>query len=128
MDISEGTIVKLDLCPLSDMILKRDSISPSIIESAISYVETAPFCQLKRNITTEFVCEMKRFMDHERENRETSGLLKRLILSIAFRGSLSCRFSCHNSFNILFKDCRLLSVLEKENGESILSYSFMMKK
>jgi hypothetical protein len=93
MDISEGSILKFALCPLGEMILKKESINESIIEKAISSVKTIPFTQLKRNITTGFLSDLKRMMDCSREKREITCLLKRFILSIALRESASCDIS-----------------------------------
>jgi hypothetical protein len=115
MDISEGDVVIFDICPLGEMILKQKSTSPSIFEEAISYVESISFTQLERNITTTFLSEVKRTMDGSRENREKSGALKRLILSIAFRGVISCEIWKNNSFDGIFKESGMLTQLEEES-------------
>jgi hypothetical protein len=119
MDISEGDVVKFDLCPLGELIFQKESISASIIEKAISYVETVPFVQLEINITLEFLCSVKRVMEGEKGNREISGLLKRLILSIAYRDSISTRSDWKDILHNLFEESGLLPQLEEESRKIV---------
>jgi hypothetical protein len=50
MDISKGNIVKFEVCPLAELILKKGSLTASIMETTISYVETILLTQLKKGI------------------------------------------------------------------------------
>jgi hypothetical protein len=131
MDIDEKTVLKFHLCPLADLILKKDSLTPSIIELAISYVEKVPFPQLKRNITKEFLCEIMKLMKSNEKNKEIRRNLKSLIVEIAYRGCITVSPDDYNSFYSLFDDSKLLSLIKRE-GKGILNgeegYSWMEEK
>jgi hypothetical protein len=113
MDVDEKTQMKFHVCPLGELILKKESLTPSIIDAAIEYAELVSFAKLERNITKEFVEELK-MMEEKKEDHEISGNLTSLIVSISYRGFLSAERWSDNYFYNLFSDSGFLSYFEKE--------------
>jgi hypothetical protein len=113
MDV-EKTPLKFQFCPFGELILKKESLTPSLIHAAVDCVEKVPFHPLKRNLSTELLSEIKKMMEEQKENQEISRLLKSLIVSICYRGSLHAACWFLNSVMHLFFYSGLFSYLEEE--------------
>jgi hypothetical protein len=88
MDVVEGNVLSFHLCSLADVILKKDSLTSSIITDMIRYVETVPLDKLKRMITREFLIEVKKVKEEKKENVEIVNSLLSLLSFIAFWGAI----------------------------------------
>jgi hypothetical protein len=82
---------------LGKFILKKDLVTPPLVNAAIAYVETIPFAELKRSITKEFFVEMKKMVKEKKENDELRLWSKSLLVSICYRGSI-CNELCVRHF------------------------------
>jgi hypothetical protein len=145
MDVVEGKVVSFHLCPLADLILKRDSLSVSMVMRMKEYVETISFSSLKRIVTKEFLTKLKKVKKINKTKTDLVKSLKSLLFSILYRGAVHSSVSVYHPFFDVFSITTLFSQIkeeskrileegeikgieqEKEKEEIVLSYGFLQK-
>jgi hypothetical protein len=74
LGIADGTELRQRLTPLSEVVLKKDSLTPAILKSVIEYVETEDFTLLKRINTLPIFDILREKLEGNKENIEMSSV------------------------------------------------------
>jgi hypothetical protein len=119
MDLADGSVVHLILCPHVHLIQKKQCLTPSLLESAITSVEGMPMWRLQRIITKEYLEELKSIIVEQEENEIISSLLMSLLFCIAYRGAREQGYSDDNIFSEVMSESGITELLEEKIEEMI---------
>jgi hypothetical protein len=144
MKLAEGSVVVQKLCPLSDLFLKSDSLTPSIVMPMVEYVKTVSKTKLYKNCTLEFFIEFCQILKKYEVNEEVSHCLMSLLSVIIYRG-ISADIYLDNQYYYritqsgvkteLTRNVKKIVEERKKDGkkmderkeEIVFTYSWMMK-
>jgi hypothetical protein len=70
MKLVEGSVVVQKLCPLSDLFLKSDSLTPSIVMPMVEYAKTVSLAKLNNNCSQKFFDEFCQIVKKYEGNEE----------------------------------------------------------
>jgi hypothetical protein len=86
MNLVEGAVVVQKLCPLSDLFLKSDSLTPSLVMPMVQYVKTVSKTKLDKNCSQEFFYHFCSIVKKYEVNEEVYHCLMSLLSVILYRG------------------------------------------
>jgi hypothetical protein len=86
LDLEDGSVVFQKLCPLSDLFLKSDSLTPSIVMPMVEYVKTVSKSKLDKNCSHEFFNEFCQILKKYEGNEEVYHCLMSVLNKILYRG------------------------------------------
>jgi hypothetical protein len=86
MDLVEGSVVEQKLCPLSDLFLKSDSLTPSLVIPMVEYVKTVSKTKLDKSCSKEFFYKLCQILKKYEGNEEVYHCLMSLLSLILYRG------------------------------------------
>jgi hypothetical protein len=86
MDLVEGSVVVQKLCPLSELFLKSDSITPSIVLQMVEYVKTVSKTKFDKNCSQEFFQKLSQIVKKYKRNKEVYHCLMSVLSVIVYRG------------------------------------------
>jgi hypothetical protein len=145
MKLIEGDVVVQKLCPLSDLFLKSDSLTPSIVLPIVEYVKTVSKTKLDKNCSEEFFDKFYQIVKKYEENEEVYHCLMSLLSVILYRGIPADIYFSNHYYDRINKsgiETELTVnvkkiVEERENDgkkmderkeEIVFAYSWMMKR
>jgi hypothetical protein len=86
MTLVEGSVVVQKLCPLSDLFLKSDSLTSSIVMPMVEYVKAVSKSKLDKNCSQEFFSEFCPMLKKYNGNENVYHCLMSLLSVILYRG------------------------------------------
>jgi hypothetical protein len=86
MQLVEGDVVVQKLCPLSDLFLKSDSLTLSLIMPMVEYAKTVPKSKLDKNCSQEFFNEFYQIVKKYEGNKEVYHWLMSILSKVLYRG------------------------------------------
>jgi hypothetical protein len=85
MELVEGSVVVQKLCPLSDLFLKSDSLTPSIVMPMVEYARTVSKSKLDINRSVELFVAFATILKKHEVNEEIYHCLMSLLITILYR-------------------------------------------
>jgi hypothetical protein len=99
MDLVEGNVLVQKLCPLSDLFLKSDSVTPSIVMQMVEYMKTVSKTKLDKNCSQEFFSEFYQILKKYEGKKEVYHCLMSILSAILYRGIHSAIYSGNQYYN-----------------------------
>jgi hypothetical protein len=145
LDMNSGTELIQKLTPLSELYVKQDSLTSSLLLFLKQYVNAVPFWNLHNICSTEFFEQFDKVITKYISDTEISRSLMSVFSEILYRGADTSSMRFWNAFyggvkdlgvvaklnekiEKLISDGRKLLTLSEEEKESVMSDSFVMQR
>jgi hypothetical protein len=142
MEISEGNMMTMKSNMIGRIFDGKSICDETIVKSILDYIENMKLEKVKKIITKEFLNEVKKLTESEKDNQKTLFSLFSIISSLAYRVSLNTAFFPEFYVNVkesgvekIFEEeaKRMVSEKDKENmrneeSDVVIGYALMMYK
>jgi hypothetical protein len=144
MKLVEGSVVVQKLYPLSDLFLKSDCLTPSLVVEMMEYVNTVSKTKLDKNCSKDLFVAFATILKKYEGNEEVYHCLMSLLSKILYRGIPADRYSTNqyswkingsgietelelNVTKIVVEREKDGKKMEEREEEIVFAYSFLMK-
>jgi hypothetical protein len=144
MKLVSGNVVVQKLCPLSDLFLKSDSLTPSIVIPIVEYVKTVSRTKLDRNCSQKLFDELYQIVKKYEVNEEVYHCLMSILIVILYRGITAGIYSVNHYYDRINQsgiETELTvnvkkfveekekdgKTMDEKKEEIVFAYSWMMK-